>query len=194
MQYRERRRSEAGAHAAIHIGDGLVIPRRLGQPWVGEVVPNVFHFGTTYISCYAIEDAGAYTFIDTGLPGYWEQIFGFLASRNAPLSAVHAVVLTHHHADHIGNAERLRKEAGAKVLIHSLDRAPVLRKAKPPTYLFPIWKPHVFKYMLHAMRAGASRTLPVVEATAFVDEEVLALPGHPRVIHVPGHTAGCRDS
>jgi glyoxylase-like metal-dependent hydrolase (beta-lactamase superfamily II) len=44
--------------------------------------------------------------------------------------------------------------------------------------------------MLHALRGGATRTLPVVEATVFVDEEVLDLPGRPRVIHVPGHTAG----
>jgi glyoxylase-like metal-dependent hydrolase (beta-lactamase superfamily II) len=44
--------------------------------------------------------------------------------------------------------------------------------------------------MLHAIRSGATRTLPLVEATAFVDEEVLDLPGRPRVIHVPGHTAG----
>jgi glyoxylase-like metal-dependent hydrolase (beta-lactamase superfamily II) len=44
--------------------------------------------------------------------------------------------------------------------------------------------------MLHALRGGATRTVPVVEATVFVDEEVLDLPGRPRVIHVPGHTAG----
>ena len=43
-------------------------PGRLGQPWVREIVPGVFRVGTTFSGCYAVEDAGAYTFIDVG-PG-----------------------------------------------------------------------------------------------------------------------------
>jgi len=105
---------------------------KLGQPWTREIVPGVFRVGTTYVGCYALEDAGAYTFVDTGLPGYWEQMVGFLASRSAPVSAVKAVVLTHHHDDHRGNAERLRKEAGAKVLVHRDDLATATGKAKRP--------------------------------------------------------------
>lgn len=81
---------------------------KLGQPWTGEVAPGVFRLGTTYVGWYAVQDAGAYTFVDAGLPGHWAQMAGFLASRGAPLSAVKAVVLTHHHEDHKGNAERLR--------------------------------------------------------------------------------------
>lgn len=165
-----------------------IISARLGQPWTREIVPGVFRVGTTYVGCYSLEEAGAYTFIDTGLPGYWEQIVGFLASRNAPVSAVKAVVLTHHHDDHRGNAERLRKEAGAKVLVHQDDLASATRKNKLPK--FPLWKPRVLHYFLHCGARGGARTLPVVEASSFVDEEVLDVPGRPRVIHAPGHTAG----
>ncbi len=98
----------------------------------------------------------ANTFIDVGLPGYWPQMTRFLATRNAPLSSVKAVVLTHYHPDHMGNAERLRTQAGAAVLVHHDDRA----------------------------------AAPVAEASGFADEEVLDVPGRPRVIHTPGHTAG----
>ncbi len=42
---------------------------KLGQHWVQEIVPGVFRVGTTFVGCYAVEDAGAYTFIDVGLPG-----------------------------------------------------------------------------------------------------------------------------
>jgi glyoxylase-like metal-dependent hydrolase (beta-lactamase superfamily II) len=161
---------------------------KLGQPWTREIAPGVFRVGTTYVGCYAVEDAGAYTLVDTGLPGHWEQLVGFLASRSAPVSAVKAIVLTHHHDDHRGNAERLRKEAGAKVLVHQMDLASITRRTKPPR--FPLWRPRVLRYVLHCVTGGAARTLPVVEASSFSDEEVLDIPGRPRVLHVPGHTAG----
>ena len=161
---------------------------KLGQPWTREIVPGVFRVGTTYVGCYALEDAGAFTFIDTGLPGYWEQMVGFLATRSAPVSAVEAVVLTHHHDDHRGNAERLRRDAGAKVLVHRDDLASATRKAKRPG--LRLVKPRVLHYVLHCVRSGVNRTVPVVEASSFLDEEVLDVPGRPRVIHTPGHTPG----
>lgn len=161
---------------------------KLEQPRILRIAPGVFRLGTPYVGCYAVEEAGAYTFFDTGLPGYWEQMLAFLASRSAAMPAVKAVVLTHHHVDHRGNAERLRKEAGAKVLVHQDDLAATMRRAKPPG--FPLWKPRVLRYFLHVLRRGAIRVPPVVEASSFIDEEVLDVPGRPRVIHMPGHTPG----
>ena len=161
---------------------------KLGQPWVREIVPGVFRVGTTFLGCYAVEDAGAYTFIDVGLPGYWPQMTWFLAARNAPLSSVKAVVLTHYHPDHMGNAERLRTQAGAAVLVHHDDRAAAMRKGRPS--LYPLWKPPVLHLVGHFLRNGVARTAPVAEASGFADEEVLDVPGRPRVIHTPGHTAG----
>ena len=45
-----------------------IIPVKLGQLWTREILPGVFRLGTTYVGCYAVEDAGAFTFVDTGLP------------------------------------------------------------------------------------------------------------------------------
>jgi glyoxylase-like metal-dependent hydrolase (beta-lactamase superfamily II) len=165
-------------------------PVKLGQPWTREIVPGVFRVGTTFVGCYVIEDAGAYTFVDAGLPGYWRQMTAFLASRSAPLSAVKAVVLTHHHPDHMGNAERLRTQAGAKVLVHHDDLAAATRKGKAKPPRFPLWKPQVLHLVVHMLRNGVAGAVPVAEASSFADEEVLDVPGRPRVIHTPGHTAG----
>lgn len=161
---------------------------RLGRLWTGEIARGVVRVGTAYVGCYAVEESGAFTFIDTGLPGYWQQIARFLASRNAPLSAVKAVVLTHYHDDHRGNAERLRTQAGARVLVHHDDLGAATRRAKPPR--FPLWQPRVLHYLFHVLANGGARVPPVVQAASFGDEEILDVPGRPRVIHVPGHTAG----
>src|SRR6201986_4578601 len=112
----------------------------------------------------------------------------FLAARNAPLSSVKAVVLTDYHPDHAGNAERLRTQAGAAVLVHHDDRAAAMRKGTPS--LYPLWKPPVLHLVGHFLRNGVARTAPVAEATGFADEEALDVPGRPRVIHTPGHTTG----
>jgi glyoxylase-like metal-dependent hydrolase (beta-lactamase superfamily II) len=56
--------------------------------------------------------------------------------------------------------------------------------------LFPLWKPPVLHLVGHLLRNGVARTAPVAEASGFADEEVLDVPGRPRVIHTPGHTAG----
>src|ERR1700740_1459251 len=152
-------------------------PGRLGQPWVREIVPGVFRVGTTFLGCYAVEDAGAYTFIDVGLPGYWPQMTRFLAARNAPLSAVKAVVLTHYPPDHAGNAERLRAQAGAAVLVHHDDRAAAMRKGRTP--LYPLWKPPVLHLVGHFLRNGVARTAAVAGASGFAHDECRAGPGRP---------------
>jgi hypothetical protein len=75
-------------------------PGRLRQPWVQQIVPGVFRVGTTFLGCDAVDEAGADPFIDVGLPGYWPPLTRFLAARNAPLSSVQAVVLTHYLEQH----------------------------------------------------------------------------------------------
>jgi glyoxylase-like metal-dependent hydrolase (beta-lactamase superfamily II) len=88
----------------------------------------------------------------------------------------------------MGNAERLRTQAGAAVLVHHDDRAAAMRKSRPS--LYPLWKPPVLHLAGHFLRNGVARTVPVAEASGFGGDEVLDLPGRPRVIHTPGHTAG----
>jgi glyoxylase-like metal-dependent hydrolase (beta-lactamase superfamily II) len=108
------------------------------------------------------------------------------------LQDIDAVLITHHHPDHVGIAERVRQVASARVAAHSAE-APFIsgeKKSRPPNFLGQVWRPFIFRYLLHSLMAGVARRAPVASLKTFADGEVLDVPGRPRVIHVPGHTSG----
>src|SRR6516164_10830868 len=102
-----------------------------------EVVPGVRRLGSRYTNFYLIEDRGKLTMLDAGLPGYWEQLVLELKRSGRRLQDIDAVLITHHHPDHVGVAERVRQGAPARVYAHIAD-APVIsgrQRQRPPNYL-----------------------------------------------------------
>lgn len=158
-----------------------------------QVAATVRLFGSRYINCYLVEEKGRLTLLDAGLPGYWGRLLRELRTMGRTLADIDAVLVTHSHPDHTGLAERARVAAGATVYAHSLD-APVIRgqvnDGGPPAFLKQGFHPFLLGYLVHAIRSGAARRTPVELLTEFADGEVLDVPGHPRVVHAPGHTAG----
>lgn len=160
----------------------------LADRYVQEVGPGVFRLGTGFTAYYLIEGGGRFTLVDGAFPGYLPQLIGFLDQRNLDLDAIEAQVLTHHHPDHRGMTEHVREQADAPVHIHTMDAPRV--KEKPPAPKAPIWRPKVFRAVAHMLRNGVARTPPVLEVSTYDDGSVLDVPGRPRVLGVPGHTAG----
>jgi len=157
-----------------------------------EVATGVRKLGSRYTNFYLIEEQGKLTLLDAGLPGYWKQLVAELEHMGRHLQDVDAILITHHHPDHVGVAERVRLAASAGVHAHVAD-APFIsgeRRSRPPNFLGQLWRPFVFRYLLHSVIAGAARHAPVASLKTFADGEVLDVPGRPRVIHVPGHTTG----
>jgi glyoxylase-like metal-dependent hydrolase (beta-lactamase superfamily II) len=76
--------------------------------------------GLGHVNCYALEDERGVALVDPGLPGpsSWRALQARLADAGFPLERVHTVVVTHSHPDHFGQADRLAKEVGAKVVTH----------------------------------------------------------------------------
>lgn len=108
---------------------------------------------------------------------------------------IEALVLTHSDSDHTGLARTLH-EAGARVLIHGADE-PTLRKPRPksgdakPIKIVPQLR-HVtlLKLIAHFAASGSFRPTAFEGAETFSGDEVLDVPGSPRVIATPGHTPG----
>lgn len=159
------------------------------------IAPGLFRLGTPTVNWYVVEDAGRLTAVDAGLPGYGETLDADLARLGFSTADIAAVVLTHSDGDHTGLASRMR-EAGARVLIHALD-APGLAKPGPksgdaaPIKAVPLlWCPALWRFMGHMMRNGGAHPPSLEGAETFEDGAVLDVPGRPRALHTPGHTAG----
>ena len=158
-----------------------------------EVVPGVHRLGSSKVNWYFVEEAGRVTVVDAGVPGYWEQLEPALAAIGRNLEDVDALVLTHAHSDHTGVAGRLH-DRGVPVYLHESDHEllrtahePWKRERKP----FPqILRPGVWPFFVHMVRNGALKPPKIDDPVTIADGDVLEVPGHPRVVHTPGHTPG----
>jgi glyoxylase-like metal-dependent hydrolase (beta-lactamase superfamily II) len=158
---------------------------------VTQVAASVHRLATRYTNWYLLEAGGRLTVLDAGLPGDWRDFSGALSRLGHTPSDIDAVLITHHHRDHAGNAERLRS-SGARVLSHPAD-APYLRgerRLSNKRMVRFLWHPWYAIYVLHLVAKGITRVPAVAQLDEFADGEVLDVPGSPRVVHAPGHTAG----
>jgi glyoxylase-like metal-dependent hydrolase (beta-lactamase superfamily II) len=156
-----------------------------------EIGRGIRRIGTGMVNAYLLEEAGAVTIIDAGLPGYWADLPAELAAMGRSLDDVRAVVLTHGHSDHIGFAERIRRERSVGVRVHELDATLARGEVPNPAKGFgPISIGPLLAFLFYTARKGGLRQQRLTEVITYGDGATLDLPGAPRVIHLPGHTPG----
>ena len=87
-----------------------------------ELAPGIRRVGSdSIVNSYLVEEGGEVTIIDAGAPGLWSLVPRELEAMGRRLEDVRAIVLTHGHTDHVGYAERARRERGWPVLVHEAD-------------------------------------------------------------------------
>lgn len=89
------------------------------------VAPGIWRVGDWLVNVYLVEDGGRLTLVDAGLSRMYDQLLAALQATGHSLEHIDAVVLTHGHPDHVGMAERVRQESGARVWVHQDDGAMV---------------------------------------------------------------------
>jgi glyoxylase-like metal-dependent hydrolase (beta-lactamase superfamily II) len=156
-----------------------------------RITDGVHRVGSGMVNVYLLEEAGEVTVIDAGMPGMFGALVAELGAMGRTIADVRAVVLTHGHADHIGMAERLRRERRLPAWVHEADAALARGEVPNPARgLGPVRARPLLAFLLYGLRRGGLRRPKIAEVATFGDGATLDVPGAPRVILVPGHTPG----
>lgn len=155
-----------------------------------QLGPSLHRVGNDIVAVYLVDTPQGVTVIDAGLAGQWKEFVTELAAMGRSVDDVRGVVLTHGDSDHIGFAERLRRDHGVPVFVHEADAA----RARGEVSSKPEWG-HLklgatTRFLWYALRKNGLRTTPVAEVVPVRDGDVLDLPGSPRIIGLPGHSPG----
>ncbi|WP_136708825.1 MBL fold metallo-hydrolase [Agromyces sp. H66] len=155
-----------------------------------KLAPSLHRVGNDIVAVYLVDAPEGVTVVDAGLAGQWKEFLGELDAMGRSIDDVRGIVLTHGDSDHIGFAERLRRDHGVPVYVHEADAA----RARGEESTKPAWGHMklgaVARFLWYALRKNGLTTTPIAEVVTVRDGEVLDLPGSPRVIGLPGHSPG----
>lgn len=155
-----------------------------------KLAPGLHRVGSDLVNCYLLEEEGRLTLIDAGLAGNWKDLREELGAMGRSIDDLKGVVLTHGDTDHVGFAERVRREHGVAVFVHHDDAPRARGEIRKQTQYRPMKIGPLLRFVWYGVRKGGLRTEYLTEVREVNDGEVLDLPGSPRVVHLPGHTPG----
>ena len=143
-----------------------------------EVVKGIHEFKGVS-NCYMVYDKEIFL-VDTGMPGRSNEIIDFL-KKNLKQNPedVKTIVITHHHFDHTGSLDKLKKITGAKVAVHSADAVYVSGEKSQAGSAFMVLLVKLMKLIY--------RIEPITPDIILSDGDLI---GDYEVIHTPGHTPG----
>ena len=142
---------------------------------------------TAIVNAYLVGDARGWVLVDTGLPGFAGRIRAAAEARFGPGAPPRAILLTHGHFDHAGNAQALAEYWDVAVRAHRLEWPFLTGRAKYPPY--DVTAPGLFAFL--------SRFFPR-SSTARLGGRLRDIEGALRelglddwtCLHTPGHCAG----
>jgi glyoxylase-like metal-dependent hydrolase (beta-lactamase superfamily II) len=158
------------------------------------VAPGIHRIEDAFTNWYLVEADEGVTIVDAGVPSSWDSLVSAMTQIGRPLDAIRALVLTHAHFDHVGFAERARRELNIPVYVHE-DDAPLTRHPwrydhERPRSVYFATQVQALPVVATFLRHRAFWPPPIREIVRYGDEGSLPVPGAPRVVRTPGHTIG----
>lgn len=151
---------------------------------------SLHRIGNNIVAAYLVMTPEGVTVIDAALSGHWRELLTELASIGLTVDDVKGVILTHGDSDHVGFAERLRRDHGVPVFIHAGDAERAKGGPKPATAKQSMKLGPLLGFAAYTLRKGGARTEWLTEVVEVQGGETLDLPGSPQIISMPGHSEG----
>ncbi len=151
------------------------------------VAAGVGRLATVFVNLYAVDlPDGSWVLVDTGVPGSAWYVRRAAESRYGPGAKPAAIVLTHGHFDHSGNAPSLGESWDVPVYAHPLELPYLTGRS-----LYAPADPTPGGAISQMSRLFPSRGMDVGARVKPlpVDGSVPAMPGW-RWVHTPGHSPG----
>ena len=151
-----------------------------------EVAPRIHQLWGLGCQVFALV-GDRVTLIDAGAPGNGRLVLRQLRSIGIQPEDVDRIVITHHHLDHRGAVNELRRATGAQVSVHSSE-APFFRGEAP--YPNPVNReraPRLAAMTDALFAATRGRPIPVDDLE---DGDSIDVLGGLQILHSPGHTRG----
>lgn len=161
---------------------------------VSEQAPGVFFVEGPASNWIVVGDETGFMLIDSGYPADRALVLGSIRHLGLHPADARAVLITHGHVDHTGSAAYFSETYGTPVLCAPEELAHVQGREKHQVTFGQVirraWRPRVFRWMVHAIKAGSLTAKPAPNAEAWNTERLRSLPGSPEAILLPGHTPG----
>lgn len=169
-------------------------PRPSAARLTRNVAPGIHRLSHAYVNCYLVEEGQRLLLVDAALPATWPYLLDAIVALGHKPADVEAIVLTHAHFDHLGVATRAQQAWDVPVYAHPQEEYiaahPYSYAHENPRLLYPIQHPAAIPALVAIARAGGLAVPGVTGLSFFGADEVLDLPGRPRVVFSPGHTYG----
>ncbi|VXB79128.1 MBL fold metallo-hydrolase [Arthrobacter sp. 9V] len=141
-----------------------------------------------------VRDDSGFMLIDGGYPADRGLVLESIRGLGLEPADAKAMLITHGHVDHTGSAAYFSRTFGTPILCSPEELAHVQGKEKHQVTLGQVlvraWRPRVFRWMLHVIKAKALQAEPATSAGAWTVGALRNLPGKPEAILLPGHTPG----
>ncbi|MBT2595970.1 MBL fold metallo-hydrolase [Arthrobacter sp. ISL-72] len=161
---------------------------------VSEQAPGVYFAEGPASNWTVVRDQTGFILIDSGYPSDHPHVIESLRYLGLNPADARAMLITHGHVDHTGSAAHFSASYGTPILCAPEELAHVQGKEKHQVtfgqVIIRAWRPRVFRWMIHVIKAGALAAEPATRARAWDTEMLRSLPGSPEVILLPGHTPG----
>lgn len=125
------------------------------------------------------------TLVDTGYKGGSTRILKEVRRLGYCPSDIANIIITHHHADHVGNLAAMKKATRAKVVAHPADAPYIDGRLPQPGPARSQW---LSKALAPVHRLWA--TTPAAVDILVNDGDDLPMLGGIKILHTPGHTLG----